>query len=329
MELIFIVSINDIFTNHNSFTKKTFASEILEGVNSSFRMTDATVIQNCIALNQINSPATQRALQIHSFKDHSFTMENLFRTEVFKQFQEISGLTEFINPIINGNCIALNSTTTQHALQTPSFIGHSFTMEKLFRTEVFKQFQEISRLTEFINPTFIHNSEFSRSFAPLFTTADNFDEENLEELVRIYQDNPELDSILEDDNDFDEEKLYEAIQPFFNGFDLKGKFLKCFPKGKWKSFLIWIVMNIILPIMIGLTVNELSSKTIAPYSSQEVNETNIQNQTNIENQDIINNYGTINNQTIINQECSHQIVAVKPSIISSNWKRTKTRSKKK
>ena len=277
MELIIIASINDIFKNHNSLTKKTFASEILEGVNSSFRMTDATVIQNCIELNQINSPATQRALQIHSFKGHSFTMENLFRTEVFKQFQEIS------------------------------------------------------RLTEFINPTFLHNLEIPRSFAPLFTTADNFDEENLEELVKSYQDSPDSDSILEDANDFDEEELYESIEPFFNGFDLKGKFLKYLPKGKWREFLVWLAMaihHVLSSTSLNVEVNTLS-QTAGSHSSQVMNQTNIQTQNNIQNQTINNNYTTINNQTIINQESSHQIVAVKPSIISSNWKRTKTRSKKK
>ena len=134
---------------------------------------------------------------------------------------------------------------------------------------------------------------------------------NAEELFTQYQTEFAADDILDDDTSLlDTEQLYEDIKPFLDGINLKEEFLKYFPEFHWKSFLCWVVKNIIIPTIIGLVISKSSPAPIA--------QTTIENHTVIENQTVI----IISPSTI-------QITPPEERITSTNWKRHGSRKKTK
>ncbi len=137
-----------------------------------------------------------------------------------------------------------------------------------------------------------------------------FEPDYFENLLSQYQAQLEITDIQNEDTSFlDTDQLYEDLQPFFQGIDLRKQFLEYFPEFQWGPFLCWVVNTIIIPTIIAFAV--------AKYTSPPLTQTIIEKQIIIEHQ-------TLN----ITQSSAHISVPEKHNI-STNWKRSGKRKRTK
>ena len=137
-----------------------------------------------------------------------------------------------------------------------------------------------------------------------------FDPDYSENLFSQYRSQLENTAIPNEDASLlDTDQLYEDIQPFFQGIELRKQFLKYFPEFQWAPFLCWVVNTIVIPTIIAFAV----AKCTSPPSTQTV----------IEKQIIIK-HQTLN----ITQSSTHITVPEKHNT-STNWKRSGKRKRTK